>query len=214
MMTGRAIVCALLLLAPAVPAAEPPPALDETVRGLQRWLDGTRTLESRFRQALVSGALGATTVETGRMYLERPGKLRWDYLEPERKIAILVGRRTELYLEEEGQLTRGELTEDQGIFPTLLAGGGRVGDLFATELAGTGHGGLRLKLTPKGGAAAVSEVVLTLRRGDYAIEAADVLDEMGNRTTYALYSVKRNGTLPAGIFAFEPPPGTQVVDER
>jgi outer membrane lipoprotein carrier protein len=152
------------------------------------------------------------------MYLERPGKLRWDYLAPERKTALLIGDRTELFLEEDRQLTRGRLEGEQSLFPRLLAGHDRVDALFVATLQGTpsagGRGSYRLKLVPRDGGGALTEVTLVLRPQSFELEAADVLDEMGNRTTYAFSGAKRNGRLPDGIFAFEPPAGTEVVDER
>ena len=81
------------------------------VAGFQAWLDGTQTLDMRFEQSLVSSALGTTATETGRMYLERPGKLRWDYLDPEKKVALLLGERTALYLEDERQIGRASCRE-------------------------------------------------------------------------------------------------------
>jgi outer membrane lipoprotein carrier protein len=220
-MRARAAVAVTMLLAlgpfPATSAAPAQPTVPEVVAGLQGWLDGTRTLDVRFRQALISGALGATAIESGRMYLERPGKLRFDYLVPERKIALLVGDRTELYLEDDRQLTRGRLDGEQSLFPRLLAGRDRVDTLFDATLVGVpsaGHGSYRLKLAPRDRGGALTEVTLVLRPRTFEIEAAEVLDEMGNRTTYAFSGSKRNGRLPDGIFAFEPPPGTEVIDER
>jgi outer membrane lipoprotein carrier protein len=188
------------------------------VAGLQDWLDGTRTLEMQFRQSLVSGALGTAATESGRLYLERPGRIRWDYLDPEKKIALLIGDRTELYLEEESALYRGRLSADQGLLPRLLAGRDRVDALFVARLVATppgrGQGSTRLKLVPKGDHAALTEVILTLRPPAFGIEGAEVLDETGNRTTYTFSNARRNKPLPEGLFAFEPPPGTEVVDER
>src|SRR5260221_5494070 len=124
------------------------------VAGLQAWLDGTSTLDMRFRQSLVSGALGTTATESGRLYLERPGKIRWDYLDPERKVALLIGDRTALYVEEERQMTRGRLTAEQGLFPRLLAGRDRLLDLFAATFVATppagGRGSDRRRPMPKG----------------------------------------------------------------
>lgn len=186
--------------------------------GLQAWLDGTRTLELRFRQSLISGALGTTVAESGRLYLERPGRIRWDYLEPEKKTALLLGDRTELYLEDERTMSRGRLTGEQGLFPKLLAGGSRVEGLFAGTLVATpetgGRGAYRLRLVPKGDPGATSAVTLTLRAPTFAIEEAELLDESGNRTTYTFSDVKRNRKLPEAVFGFEPPPGTEIVDER
>ena len=188
------------------------------VAGLQAWLDGTQTLEMRFQQSLISGALGTTATESGRLYLERPGKLRWDYLDPEKKIALLLGDRTALYLEDEKLLSRGRLNGEQGLFPRLLAGRDRVEEFFVASLVATpstrGHGFYRLRLVPKGDAGALGAVTLTLRPPSFLIEGAELLDETGNRTTYTFSNVRRNRPLAEGLFSFEPPPGTEVVDER
>jgi outer membrane lipoprotein carrier protein len=207
------VVAALVLLAGDAAAEK-----TTVIAGLQSWLDGTSTLEMRFRQSLVSGALGTTATESGRMYLERPGKLRWDYLEPEKKTALLLGDRTALYLEDERLLSRGRLSGEQGLFPRILAGRERVDALFAATLLATpsagGSGSYRLRLVPRGDQGALSEVTLTLRPPAFSIEGAELLDEAGNRTSYTFSSVRRNRGLPDGLFAFEPPPGTEVVDER
>jgi outer membrane lipoprotein carrier protein len=209
----RAWIVALVLVA-GVPVAEKA----KVVAGLQAWLDGTSTLEMRFRQSLVSGALGTTATESGRLYLERPGKVRWDYLDPEKKIALLLGDRTALYIVEERQMTRGRLSGEQGLFPRLLAGRDRIDDLFSADLVATpstgGRGSYSLRLVPKGDPGATAAVTLTLRMPAFSIEAAELLDETGNRTTYAFSDMRRNRGLPEGLFAFEPPPGTEVVDER
>jgi len=207
------VVAALILLAGDSVAEK-----TAVLAGLQAWLDGTSTLEMRFRQSLVSGALGTTASESGRMYLGRPGKLRWDYLDPEKKIALLLGDRTELYLEEERLLSRGRLSGEQGLFPRLLAGSDRVEAFFSATLVATpttgGRGSYRLRLVPKADHGALTEVTLTLRPPEFSIEGAELLDETGNRTSYTFSNMRRNRRLPDGLFAFEPPPGTEVVDER
>lgn len=211
-MLGLALTALVLL------ATDPVAEKAAVLAGLQAWLDGTSTLDMRFRQSLVSGSLGTTASESGRMYLERPGKLRWDYLDPEKKIALLLGDRTALYLEEDRILSRGRLTGDQGLFPRLLAGGERVDALFAATLIATpsdgGRGFYRLRLVPKSEHGSLTEVTLTLRPPAFSIEGAEWLDETGNRTSYSFSNVRRNRGLPEGLFAFEPPPGTEVVDER
>ena len=193
------------------------PERDDVVVGLQRWLDGTATLEARFRQSLISGALGTGATESGRLALERPGRLRWDYLDPERKTALLLGDRTFLYLEGDRQYIRGRLHAEQALFPRLLAGSERIGSLFSSTLVATpragGNGSYRLRLVPIGAPAGVASITLDLRPGSFAIERAEIVDELGNRTSYALSELKRNGRLPVGLFAFEPPPGTEVIDQ-
>jgi outer membrane lipoprotein-sorting protein len=76
-----------------------------------------------------------------------------------------------------------------------------------------GHGSYRLRLAAKGGAGGMAEITLQLRPTDFSIEGAEMLDDTGNLTTYVFHDVRRNRRLPEGLFAFEPPPGTEVLDE-
>ena len=203
---------AAALFAPAFADA----GLDRAVRGLQTWLDGTRTLEGRFRQSLLSAALGAGVEERGRILIAKPGHLRWDYLDPERKTAIVDGDRTLLYLPEDRQLIRGRISREHAILPDLLAGGGRVSDLFEVSSAGTeGAGaGVKLRLRPRAGDGTIEEATLGLDARTFAIVEAEVLDAAGNRMLFRFEGWKRNGRIPEGTFAFEPPAGTEIVDSE
>ncbi len=202
---GGAEVCGAFARGSAAPAIE----------GLQAWLDGTRDLECRFEQRLVSSALGAGTRESGRLRLKRPGRLRWDYTDPEPKTAIVEGERTLLYLPEDRQLVRGSLSSEQGLVPSLLIGSGRIVELFeATVLGdgGSGAAGVRVKLVPRSAPDGMEEVILSLRVPGFAIERAEVLDPAGSRMEYVFTRMRRNAGLPDAAFAFEPPPGTEIVE--
>jgi len=120
--------------------ASPGPEAATVLAGLQAWLEGTRDLEGRFEQSLASGALGAGLAESGRFFLRRPGRMRWDYLEPERKVALIEGDQTRLYLEEEGQLWEGRL-EDGALLATLLAGSEPLDEVFQASLLDPPEGG-------------------------------------------------------------------------
>jgi outer membrane lipoprotein carrier protein len=208
----------VFLLAGLIPAwitaAEPDAAA--VTGGLQEWLDGSRTLAGRFQQRLVSGAFGADEIESGMLYIRRPGTMRWDYTDPEEKTVLVFGRETLMYFAEDEQMIRGALDEESELLPSLLAGGGRISDLFDAELqAKPGDGeslSFRLRLVPGGDDDPFEEVVLLLAPGDYAIEAAEVLDGAGNRMIYIFPDLRRNVRLPDGIFSFEPPPGTEIIE--
>jgi len=183
-------------------------------RRLQAWLDETRDFEARFEQTLASGALGTGLAESGRLYLWRPGRMRWDYLEPERKIALVEGESTWLYLEEDGQLWEGRL-EDDALLATLFAGARPLDAVFEAALLATprrgGRGAYRLQLVPRTDDESFQHVVLTLRPPEFAIEAADVLDAAGNLMQYRFADLRRNEGLSESVFHFEPPPGTEIV---
>ncbi len=216
----RMTMALTLLLAPAV-APEPEPGAAEvsaeTVLGqLQRWLDGTRDLQGRFEQQLLSGALGADVEESGRLYVQRPGRMRWNYTHPEEKVALVDGLRTWLYVAEDRQLILAGLDSENELMAVLLTGRGRLADLFDPSLEASpndgGDGAYRLRLVPGAASAAVEEVILlTLRPPRYAIEAVEVLDAAGNRMRYRFRRLRRNQGLAEELFRFDPPPGTDIV---
>lgn len=206
-MSSRILPIAALLLCSSLPAAGP--GTERVVQGLQGWLDGTEDLQGEFEQTMTSGALGTGLAESGRMYVQRPGRMRWDYLKPERKTALLDGGLTWLYLEEEREMIEGRLEDDSELLPVLLTGEGRIAERFtASLLDGPDY---RLRLVPRGEGEPFAEVVLQLSRAEFAIEAAEVLDAAGNRMVYRFTDLRRNRGLPQGIFLFEPPPGTSVL---
>lgn len=205
------LAIATLTVAPSCPAADPSPK--ELLEKVQAWIDGTRDLEARFEQTLESGALGSGTKESGKIFVKRPGRIRWEYTDPEPKVALLLGDRTLLYLPEDRQLLRGKLEEDQGLLAQVLAGRGRLAELFEAGPAPRSEGADRLRLVPRGKGEGVAEVVLTVRPPGFAIEEAEVLDGMGNRTSYRFRSVRRNRGLRDTLFQLEPPPGTSIVEQ-
>ena len=213
----RRAVGALLLAAASEFALAAPPgsASGRAVAGLAGWLEGTRDLTCRFEQRLLSGALGAGTRESGVLYLLRPGRLRWEYDDPEPKTAIVDGDRTLLFLPEDRQLIRGRMAPEENLLPALLAGRGKLTDLFDARVLETGGSGLPdkvvVRLVPRSSSPGVQEVILTLRPPDYSIERAEVLDPAGNRMEYLFTRARRNKGVSESLFTFEPPPGTEIL---
>jgi len=209
---GVALGLALLLCGRPTATQDLPAAA--VLGRLQAWLDGTKTLEARFEQTLVSGALGGGLAERGRVYVERPGRLRFDYAEPERKVAIVVDDRTWLYLEGERQLLLGRLQAEADLLPALLAGSKPLEGFFDATFDRDGRppsgGPFRLALRPRVAGGGLERIVVTLRPPTFALESAEVLDAAGNRMDYTFSGMHRNARLPRGAFVFEPPPGTEI----
>lgn len=203
-MISRALIIICLAGSPLFAAGT---GSEDLVERFQSWLDGTQDLQGKFEQTMISGALGSGLVETGRLYIERPGRMRWDYLKPERKIALLDAGKTTLYLEAEQEIILGRLDEASDLLPELLAGEGRIAERFSASVAGAN----RLRLVPLGEEEQFEEVLLVLRPPEFAIEAAEVLDAAGNRMQYRFSALRRNKGLARGTFLFEPPAGTSVL---
>jgi outer membrane lipoprotein carrier protein len=207
----RKIALALLVvgLASAAPSAQEPAA---ALSGLQRWLDGSKDLQARFEQTLLSSALGAAPTETGRVYLRRPGRMRWEYTAPEKKIALLVDDRTELYIAEERRLHVAQLPADDVSVLALLAGTQPVGKVFDVTSLSDEEGRRRLKLVPRSENPGAQEIVLGLDPVTFAVLRVEVLDQAGNRMGYVFSGWKRNAGIADAMFTFTPPRGTEVVE--
>jgi outer membrane lipoprotein carrier protein len=202
-------------LQPAVVFAADPQPPAALLHGLQTWLDGTRDLECRFEQTLVSGAFGAGIRELGHLYLKRPGKMRWEYTRPDPKVAILSDGAASLYLPEDRQLIRGDDAWNSTPLLLLLSGQGRLADVFEAESSPAadprGQSGYRLRLVPRERHQGFEEVTVTLAPPEFSISEAEVLDDAGNRMLYQFRSLKRNQGISDERFILEPPPGTEVI---
>lgn len=207
-----AVACAT---ATAATSRDDPARAGEVLGQVQAWLDATHDLQGGFEQRVVSGALGSGMAESGKLWIERPGRMRWDYLAPERKVALVRDELTWFYLEEDEQLIRGRLEPGTDLLPQLLAGSKRLDELFDASLEPSEtEGSLRLRLVPRSGSDDFERVTLTVGAGDHAIRGAEVLDAAGNEIHYRFIDLRRNAGLPADTFRFEAPPGTFVSGQH
>ncbi|OFV84425.1 MAG: hypothetical protein A3B65_06040, partial [Acidobacteria bacterium RIFCSPHIGHO2_02_FULL_67_57] len=115
-------VAGLCFLGLALRAAEP--AVKDVVRAVERRYNQTRTLEADFIQRYTLGS--TTLVESGRVYFQKPGRMRWEYESPEKKLFLADGEYAYFYVPEEQQVRRQSLKQApdwQATFALLL---GRV----------------------------------------------------------------------------------------
>ena len=73
------------LLGPAAASASPASDVEKYLNGLASWsADFTQTIDDGHGNVLRSAA--------GRLYLQRPGKFRWDYAEPSEQLILADGK--------------------------------------------------------------------------------------------------------------------------
>ena len=178
---------------------------DRRLAQLQGWLDETRTLAGSFEQELLSGAFGTGMEESGRFALERPGKIRFEYVDPEHKISIVNGRRTYFWVAEDDDLMVGEIPEEGDLLGALLIQEQPLEPLFeaSIDVEPTRRGRFRLRLVPREEQETLTELIVTARSDSGAIEAVEVLDAAGNRVLYRFPKVRRNRPLEAELFTLE-----------
>ena len=100
------IVAALAAVAQA--QEKKPESAATVVARVQRYYDATRDLHARFDQQLASVSR-APSKASGEVWLKKPGKMRWDYAKPEKKLMVSDGTTLWVYVPEDEQAYRQDL---------------------------------------------------------------------------------------------------------
>ena len=88
-------------LAAAGPTGDPAGDLARRVESRHRSLTG---LTAHFVQTYRSGVLGRTVVERGTLKIKPPGRMRWDYRDPEEKTFVSDGKTFYFYVPADRQV--------------------------------------------------------------------------------------------------------------
>jgi len=219
----RGLVCASLFCAwfALVPAAGAIPAraqsqpLSQLVFTLDGRYNSMHSWEADFVQTYTNGLQSRT--ESGRLYLQKPGRMRWDYLQPVHKQFIVNGDSIWQYTagQPEASLTRIKDARDLRTPLRFLLG---HTDL-PKELSGLSYSGLKpwhpgdyvIYGRPNPDEAGSWREVWIEITPAYEIDRLIIVGVDGSRNDIRLSHIKPNVELPGKLFHFTPPPGVRVV---
>jgi len=208
--TARALaILALLLLAAAPPARAQDPDVAALAR-VEGYLAGLQSLRADFDQEIVGAEGSVRERAKGTLFLQKPGRFRWDYREPYAQQLVSDGTRVWLYDEELEQVTVREAGESLSTTPAmLLSGRGDVASTFEVR-AGEQDGSLQwVELTPRLEESDFRSVRLGFRGSE--LERMELTDRLGQTARIRFSDIQRNPGLPVALFEFDPPAGVDVV---
>lgn len=189
-------------------------AADDEALALARRLDQRhRTLSdlsARFTQSYRSGLLGREVVERGIVQIKRPGRMRWEYRDPDKKTFVCDGKTFFFYVPAERQVIVRDQAGARGLPTLLLSGQGAIVEQFEVALETAAAGLRRLRLTPRQPDPEIESVRLDLDARE-RIVALEVLDVQGNRSRFRFEDLRENVRLPDELFRFRIPRGVEVV---
>ncbi len=212
----------LLLLAPGAGAQGE--SADALIRRIEAHHRGMPHFESAFEQRFAPRIFGRERVESGWLTVRQPGRMRWEYRDPEPKLFVSDGTNTWFHVPADRQVVVGSLAPAEGETErhapnplAFLTGEAAILDHFDAELVrddSTPGDRRRVLLTPRAGTAEVERGMLEVDAATGRIRALELRDAEGNRTTFRFHSF-RIGAPPAdALFEFRIPPGTDVVTAR
>lgn len=218
-MLGSALI-ALHLLAPPPPAA-PLAAkrldLKDVVDRVQKRYDAAADFRANFSQTLSNAATGRKTASSGEVLLKKPGRMRWNYQKPEKKMYLADGQTLWLYEPEDNQVFKQDLRSSQ--LPAALAfltGKGKLGDEFEIAFAPDAtYGGPKdyvLRLSPRTPQAQIKILVFVVDPEAFHVRESVLIDSQGNVNDMVFSDVKVNGKIGDETFRWAPPAGARVID--
>jgi outer membrane lipoprotein carrier protein len=208
----------LCLTLPAIPQSDD--SLTSTVLGLQNRYAAVKGLTADFRQNYRGPGVDQT--ESGRLWMKKPGLMRWEYKVPEEKLFIADGRDTYLYTPADRQvLVQSFSAEDLHNTPLrFLLGQGEIlksftaswESEFSPKLAGTRI----FRLTPLASEAEYTFLVLECDATNHDLRRLIIREPTGNTSEFYFANIVTDAKLDKGQFQFKAPKGTEVIrlDEK
>jgi outer membrane lipoprotein carrier protein len=212
-MSPATILTIALVAAPAVAGPASGPSSADVVAGLQASYEATTDLMASFEQVYTYKVGGLTKSSTGRIFMKKPGRMRFDYLTPSKRHFISDGEVLWVYEPDQAQAFQDSLKSSQSaVVVSLLLGGGDIEKDFDHSLLAADEGGRhQLQLVPRKSARTFRRVVLTLDPSSFRVMGVRWEDPTGNHNHMVFGDLKANVGLPEDEFSFTPPAGTRVI---
>ena len=179
---------------------------------LERFSADLITLQAQFDQRVISKDGTVEAESAGEVWLQRPGRFRWEYGGDFPEMVIADGSTVWLYDETLEQVTirdQSSLSSDTPL--TLLTDLSRLDEQFEVHELGGNDEMQLLELQARSQEAEFERVLLGLHDGMLLMMAME--DAFGLRTEIKFRDIQRNHSLDEGLFRFEIPAGTDVIGE-
>ena len=224
--TLSALLCGLAVLPLA--AQNPTARRDsrEVAALVQSFYDQMRTIEADFQQTQFTKVYNREENARGRVVFKKPGKMRFDYAEPNGQVFVSDGEQLVVYQppdegERHGQVFERGIEEDQlPLAFSFLTGTGRLDRDFRLRLLDPrrqGFEGYVLELRPRRPTPHYDRVLFFVRvveasgRQAGVVQSVLIHDSHGNRNRFDFRNMRFNPRVPETRFRYEAPRGTRRI---
>ena len=193
----------------------------EVMKRLQARYEKTKDLQADFTQKTTIEGFERPMTSSGKVYIKKPGRLRWNYLDPSAEDIYVQGDDVKVYVPEHKQVLVGKLTHMAASRAPLelLQGAAKLDASFEAEPTpgkGRGVGGIRLvTLVPKSHDAeahgTVQRIVVEVFPKTYFIRSLSLHEVSGNVSNFEFSSLQSNIGLDDDLFVPKFPPDVEVV---
>lgn len=180
---------------------------------VQEKYKNVKTLTAEFTQRQKNVTLGTTKESSGRIYIMRPNKFRWETHEPEKSLLVGNGKKVWFYTApfregEKGQVMTKRAADVQSkLAIDLLSGQSDSNKDFKIKKLAEGH----FSLVPLKPAGDIEHIELFVEKATNLVYKLVLFTKSGNETELTLKNVTLNPKLSVAMFNFVPPPNTEEI---
>lgn len=190
----------------------------EIIKKVESRMAYIKNLTADFKQSFFDASMGEVEESTGRVFIQKPLKMRWEYIEPAKQTIISDGESFYFYVPRDKQVMvepLGRLLDSRS--PALfLAGNKKLAELFHIELEPTSNkyriGDIRLRLRPREKSLMVTRIVVSVDKTDFTIRSFTLFDWAGNRTEIEFLNMDINVKIDNEKFIFIKPKGVERME--
>lgn len=212
--TTHHVVTIPLVGTPTAAAATTPVAANDVVDKVQKFYAGIDRVSAQFRQAVTYDTFGSTKISDGTVFIQKPGKMRWDYLEKKKTTTVVkksfISNGAYLYMVEHDnkQVMKKNLAQDlMPVAVSFLYGKGDLKAEFNSEIDTTGKYGskeeITLKLTPKKPSAQYKNLYLVVSPKDFHVTQSVIIDSSNNVNHFRFFAPDFQKVLKDSWFEFD-----------
>jgi len=193
----------------------------DVVKKLQARYEKTKDLQADFTQKTVIEGFERPITSTGKVYIKKPGRLRWTYVDPSTEDIFVNRDDVKVYVPEHKQVLVGKLTQMAASKAPLelLQGAAKLEESFEVEPTpgkGRGVGGIRLlTLLPKSREGdqgrTLQKIVVEVFPKTYFIRTVSLYEISGNVSSFEFSSPQANLGLGDELFEPKLPVDVEVV---
>jgi len=189
-------------------------SIDEILSGVEKRYAGAG-FKTRFEQQSLLKAMDITDTARGELLIKRPGKMRWIYQSPEEQLIITDGDRLWVFRPGEKQVMVGKAPAffGEGKGAGFLSDIQQIRNHFDVSSADANDPNkVGLKLVPFEKQFDVDRIFLKIDKTTFEITDVTTLNAYDDETRIQLSDYAFDQKLDDGLFTFQVPEGTDIVE--
>ena len=187
--------------------------LSDMLRQVEKRYNSAKTLQVQFQETHTAPSRPRRT-ESGTLYLQKPGRMRWDYSDPAGKLFVSDGKDVYLYTPRNKRVEKMKMKESEDLRAPLAFLLGRLdfNKEFSRFIASPDPLGTRIVAEPK-------SQKLPYNKVEFVVDAENQLRRVivtgydHSVLDFEFSGEKVNPRLASSMFQFKMPAGAELVEE-